>query len=121
METLAADLREMQRTPLHASHVEALRRAGHPQVFEAGEMVTRPGDPIDWFLYVEEGEIELVDPATGDRLGSSTIGPTQFVGEIAFLTGGAYTMPMRACARTRVTAVARADNRRESSRKSLRF
>lgn len=87
--------------------MEALPRAGTERVFGAGETVARPGDPTDTFLYVEEGELEIVGPATGGRLCTATLGPTQFAGEIDFLNGGGHSLPMRACARTRVTAVPR--------------
>ncbi|RVT85892.1 cyclic nucleotide-binding domain-containing protein [Rhodobacteraceae bacterium CCMM004] len=107
MESLAADLRQMQRTPLADTHVRALRRAGETVRFAAGEMVAEPGDPMDRFLYVEDGEIEVVNPYTGDRYLPNTLGPTQFLGEIAFLTGGAYSLPMRACRDTVCIAVDR--------------
>jgi thioredoxin reductase (NADPH) len=102
MEKIADDLKVMPRTPLHAEHVDALRAAGHERWFEAGEMVSRIGDPMTNFIYVEEGEIELVDPFTDERYVESTIGPTQFVGEIAFLNGGAHSLALRAARPTRV-------------------
>jgi thioredoxin reductase (NADPH) len=107
METIGADLRQMQRTPLAASHVEALRAAGKIAIYAAGAFLTRPGEPIDRFTYVEEGEIEVVNPYTGARHFSSTLGPTQFMGEISFLSGGAWSMPMRAARDTRVIEVPR--------------
>ena len=108
MESLAADLRTMVRTPLHDSHVEALRRAGEVRTFAEGDLVARPGQRMDEFIYVEEGEVELVDPQTGERRVPFTLGATQFVGEIGFLTGAVYSMPMRACAPTRCIVVQRA-------------
>lgn len=108
MESLAADLRVMQRTPLHDDHVRALRRIGSQRSFAAGEMVAQPGDPMDEFMYIEEGEIELVNPYTDERQVPFGLGPTQFLGEIAFLNHGRYSMPMRACKPTRVIAVPRA-------------
>jgi hypothetical protein len=48
--------------------------------------------------HVEEGEIEVVNPYTDERHLPATLGPTQFMGEIAFLNGGARSMAMR-CAR----------------------
>jgi thioredoxin reductase (NADPH) len=107
METIGEDLRQMQRTPLAAQHVEALRAAGEIVTYPAGTLVARPGQPINRFTYVEEGEIEVVNPYTDKRQLASSLGPTQFMGEIAFLNGGAWTMAMRAAKDTRVIEVPR--------------
>jgi len=107
VETIGGDLRQMQRTPLAAAHVEALRAAGKIATYPAGTFLTRPGAPIDRFVYVEEGEIEVVNPYTGERHFPSTIGPTQFMGEISFLNGGVWSVPMRAVRDTRVIEVPR--------------
>src|ERR1700716_497337 len=107
METIGGDLRQMQRIPLAASHVQALRAAGKTATYPAGTFLARPGEPMDRFVYVEEGEIEVVNSYTGERHLPSTLGPTQFMGEIAFLNGGAWSMPMRAVRETRVIEVPR--------------
>jgi thioredoxin reductase (NADPH) len=107
METIGADLRAMQRTPLAEAHVEALRAAGTVVTYPAGAFLTRPGDPADKFTYVEEGEVEVVNPYTDERHLPSSLGPTQFMGEIAFLNGGAVSMAMRAAQDTRVIEVPR--------------
>ncbi len=107
MESLAADLRVMTRTPLHDSHVDALREAGNERAFAQGDLVVEIGSPIDEFIYVLEGEIELVNPFTGGRLLPHGLGPTQFLGEISFLRGGIYTLSMRAAEPTRVLVVPR--------------
>src|SRR6202158_3113930 len=107
METIGRDLREMQRTPLAAAHVEALRTAGEIATYPAGTFLARPGAPVDRFVYVEEGEIEVVNPYTDERHFPSTLGPTQFMGEISFLNGGAWSMSMRAARDTRVIEVPR--------------
>ena len=107
METIGADLRQMQRTPLSASHVQALREAGKITTYPAGTYVARPGERVDRFVYVEEGEIEVVNPYTDQRHFPSTLGPTQFMGEIAFLNGGAWSMPLRTVRETRVIEVPR--------------
>jgi thioredoxin reductase (NADPH) len=107
METIGADLRQMQRTPLAASHVQALRAAGKSATYSAGTFLARPGDPVDRFVYVEDGEIEVVNPFTDQRHLPSTLGPTQFMGEISFMNGGAWSMPMRAARDTRVIEVPR--------------
>lgn len=107
METIGADLRQMTRTPLHASHVEALRAAGKVVLYPQGTFLTRPGQLVDRFTYVEDGEIEVVNPYTDERHFPSTLGPTQFMGELSLLNGGASSMPMRAVRDTRVIEVPR--------------
>jgi len=107
METIGGDLREMQRTPLAAAHVDALRAAGEVATYPAGTFLARPGEPVDRFVYVEEGEIEVVNPYTNERHFPSTLGPAQFMGEISFLNGGAWSVPMRAVRDTRVIEVPR--------------
>ncbi len=107
METIGGDLRQMQRIPLAASHVQALRAAGKIVTYPAGKFVARPGEPADRFVYLEDGEIEVVNPYTDERHLPSTLGPTQYMGEIAFLNGGAWSMPMRAVRDTRVIEVPR--------------
>ena len=107
METIGRDLREMQRVPLAASHVDALRAAGTRARYEAGQFVVKTGDVIDRFIYIESGEIEVVNPFTGERHFPSTLGPTQYMGEIAFLSGGNVSMPTRAVCDTEVIEVPR--------------
>jgi thioredoxin reductase (NADPH) len=107
METIGGDLRQMQRTPLAASHVEALRSVGKVVNHPAKTFLARPGDPMDCFVYIEEGEIEVVNPYTDERHLPSTLGPTQFMGEISFLNGGAWSLSMRTVVETRVIEVAR--------------
>lgn len=107
MESIGPDLRQMIRTPLAPEHVEALRAAGSIVTFPAGAYVAKPGDPADRLFYVEEGEIEVVNPFTGEREVPSTIGPTQFMGEISLLDGGVWSLPMRAAKDTRTIAVPR--------------
>ena len=108
METIGRDLREMQRVPLAPAHVTAMRSAGSIVDYSAGTFLCQPGQPIDRFIYVEAGEIEVVNPFTGERLRSSTLGPTQFMAEITFLSGGNWSLPMRAVGDTRVIEVPRA-------------
>jgi thioredoxin reductase (NADPH) len=107
METIGGDLRQMQRTPLTAAHVDALRIAGAAARYPAGTFLARPGEPVDRFVYVEEGEIEVVNPYTDERHLPSTVGPTQFMSEISLLNGGAWSMAMRAVRDTRVIEVPR--------------
>jgi thioredoxin reductase (NADPH) len=54
----------MQRTPLAASHVQALRDAGKTVTHPVGAILARSGEPITSFIYVEEGEVEVINPYT---------------------------------------------------------
>lgn len=107
METIGRDLREMQRIPLGPTHVDAIRAAGTRKHYKAGTLLAEVGTPADRFVYVEAGEIEVVNPFTGERLVPSTLGPTQFMAEISLLSGGTWSMPMRAARDTDVVEVPR--------------
>ena len=107
MESIGADLRQMIRTPLAASHVEALRTQGKSVVYPAGTFLTRPGDPVTHFAYIEDGEIEVVNPFTDQRHVPSTLGPSQFIGEISLLNGGVWSLELRTVRDTRVIEVPR--------------
>jgi thioredoxin reductase (NADPH) len=107
METIGRDLREMQRVPLQPAHIAAIRAAGTRKHYPKGIMLAEIGAPADRFVYVEEGEIEVVNPFTGDRLVPSTLGPTQFMSEISLLSGGTWSLPMRAASDTTVVEVPR--------------
>ncbi|PTS76262.1 thioredoxin-disulfide reductase, partial [Sphingomonas sp. HMWF008] len=107
METIGGDLRHMQRTPLSESHVAALRAAGSIVRYPAGTFLSRPGKPADRFTYVLSGELEVVNLYTDERHLPSTLGPSQFMGEISFLNGGNWSMPLRAVVDTEVIEVPR--------------
>jgi thioredoxin reductase (NADPH) len=107
METIGNDLRQMQRIPLAASHVEALRAAGKVVTHPGQEFLAQPGEPIDRFIYIEDGEVEVVNPYTNERHLPFTLGPTQFLGEISLLYGGASSLSMRTVKETRVIEVPR--------------
>ena len=108
METIAADLRTMIRTPLAEAHVRAMRRIGEVRDLPAGAVLQDFGAPSETFFYVEEGEVEALDPVTGGRYGNATLGPTQFFGEITFLTGGPSMMGARTVVDSRILSVPRA-------------
>lgn len=107
METIGEDLRQMIRTPLAPAHVEALRAAGKVVTYPKGTIMAQQGQRADRFVYVEEGEIEVVNPFTGERHYPATIGPTQFMGEINLLYGGTASLPLRTAVDTRVIEVPR--------------
>ena len=107
MESIGADLRQMQRTPLSPQHVAELRAIGKIVDYPAGTFLARPGEIADRFTYVEEGEIEVVNPYTYERHLPSTLGPTQFMAEISLLNGGSWSFLMRTARGTRVIEVPR--------------
>ncbi len=107
METIGRDLREMQRVPLQPAHITAIRAAGTRTHYRKGTKLAEIGAPADRFVYVEDGEIEVVNPFTGDRLVPSTLGPNQFMSEISLLSGGTWSLPMRAASDTTVVEVPR--------------
>ena len=49
MEALAGDLREMQRTPLYDSHVDAIRAIAEERVFRANDIVAEAGSAMNHF------------------------------------------------------------------------
>lgn len=109
METIAFDLRQTKRTPLAEEHIALLKKIGKAKYYDFGAMIMNAGDVIDRFIWVESGEIEVVNPRTGERQIPDTLGPGQFVGDVAFLNGGTISISMRAAQPTRVIEVPRLD------------
>ena len=107
MDSLAPNLLEMQRTPLHDSHVEAMREIGVERSYAKGEIIAEAGSAMCRFRYILEGEAEVIDPFTGEGFLLHHLGPDQFLGEIAFLNGGKWTLPMRAMTDVRMLEVER--------------
>lgn len=107
MDALAPNLLEMQRTPLHDDHVAALYEVGSERRYEKGAIIVDEGSPMDRFIYILEGEAEVLDPFTGEPFLPHHLGPTQFMGEIAFLNGGNFLLPMRAMTDLRTLEVER--------------
>ena len=102
METLGQDLETMRRVPLAPAHVEAICEIGGEVFYPAGSIVLDIGQAHDRFVYILEGEIEVVDPYTDERMFQHALGPTQFMGEIGFLSGTTNHLKMRAAVDTRV-------------------
>jgi thioredoxin reductase (NADPH) len=109
VEKIGRDLSEMQRVPRSEAHVPAMRAAGTEVRYPAGTVLVRPGETIKSFFYVVEGEIEVMNAFTGERLIPDTLGPRQFMGEITLLSGGSWSMAFRAAQDTRVIEVPRAE------------
>jgi thioredoxin reductase (NADPH) len=109
MESFGDDLETMRRVPLADHHVARLREIGREKADAAGEIVAALGEAFDRFVYVLEGEIEVVDAFSEKRMLNATLGPTQFMGDIGFLSGNAVLAPMRAVVPTRTLEVPRLD------------
>ncbi len=107
MESLAADLQTLVRTPLAQAHVDALHAAGEVRDYRQGDWLVRLGDTLDTFFYVLEGRVEAVDPSTNERYGDATLGPTQYFGDIGFLNGGPVTIGARMVEDSRILCVPR--------------
>ncbi|GIT89810.1 thioredoxin reductase [Jannaschia pagri] len=108
MESLAADLRTMVRTPLTEAHVARIREIAEEVVLPPKTTFVSLGDPMDTFYYMLEGEAEAVDPLTGGRYGDGAVlGPGQFAGEISFLTGARAMLGMRTVTEARMLAAPR--------------
>ncbi|MEM8774280.1 MAG: FAD-dependent oxidoreductase [Pseudomonadota bacterium] len=109
MESLAADLAQMQRTPLQTDHVDALSDAGKIVHFEIGEVIFEVGQALDKFIYILEGRVDLLDARTRQTFLPHGIGPTQFLGDIGFLRGGNSFLPMVASEPVKAICVPRDD------------
>jgi thioredoxin reductase (NADPH) len=96
METIGGDLRAMSPRPFRQEHLDAIAELGVERRYQAGDIVASVGEPMDRFQLVLEGELEVADPFTGERLMPSTLRPGQFSGELNFLNAGSVTLPMRA-------------------------
>jgi thioredoxin reductase (NADPH) len=107
MESLAEDLATMVRRPLLPGHVDAMRAIGEEVTVPAGTVVYRAGDTYHHFKYVLDGDVELFDQDTGDRIGTASLGPGQFMGDIGFLSNARTLYAMRTAAASRLLVVPR--------------
>ncbi len=103
METSAVDLATYVRKPLAPEHVAHLRQIGEIVTFAPGETIVAFGAPNDAFHYILEGEAVAWDEVAGVRYGNATLGPSQFTGELSFLSGSSAQLTNRAV--TRVSAI----------------
>lgn len=109
MESLAADLVTMTRTPLSPDHVAQMRAIGVEVDYPQGSVAQAMGANSERFHYLLAGELEAIDPRHGGRYGNATLGPGQFFGEISFLAGGRAMLGARAVVDSRVLCIERAD------------
>jgi thioredoxin reductase (NADPH) len=100
LESIGGELEYMTPRPFGGEQLDALRSISAERRYTAGEYVAKVGEPADRFVIVLQGEIEVVDPYTGDRLVAATLRDGQFMGELSFLNAGSVTLPMRAAVDT---------------------
>ena len=109
MERLAIDIQQMPRQPLEPEHLDAIRGIAETRRLAKGDLAVTVGEPMDEFLLVEEGELEVVEAQTGERMFEFGLGPGQYAGDASFLAGGTWTVPLRASCETVLTVVPRED------------
>lgn len=102
MESIGGDLRAMSPRPFDEDQLSAIRAIARERRYGEGETISQVGTRMDSFMLVLEGEVEVADPFTGERMVPSTLRPGQFMGELSFLNGGSVTLPMRAATDTTV-------------------
>lgn len=103
MESSAVELATYVRKPLADTHVARLREIGEVVHFAAGETMVAFGAPTEAFFYILEGEAAAWDDVSCKPYGNATLGPTQFTGELSFLSGGMAQLTNRAV--TPITAI----------------
>jgi len=96
MESAAIDLATYVRTPLTESHVAHLRQIGEEVRFAPGDTLVQFGATNEAFFYILEGQASAWDEVNDTRYCNATLGPTQFTGEMSFLSGGAAQLTNRA-------------------------
>ncbi|MGR3493368.1 MAG: FAD-dependent oxidoreductase [Shimia sp.] len=107
MESIGIDLATYQRRPIQPAHLERMRTIGEVRTHPPGHVLIQMGQEQTEFMYLEEGEVEAYDPATGQRYGDATLGPGQWFGEISFLHGGKAILGSRTVTETKLLHVPR--------------
>ena len=77
------------------------------QLFQAGELVFKEGDPGDAWYVLYKGKTEVIKASNGDEKLISTLGPGACFGEIAILDGLPRSATVRACENSVVFRVPR--------------
>jgi F420-non-reducing hydrogenase small subunit len=75
--------------------------------FEPGMDIFRQGDPGEFMYFVAEGLVEITQECEGDRFKLARLGPGDFFGEMALVTGGPRVANATAVEKTRLLAVNR--------------
>ena len=67
--------------------VQALMEASHPVEADAGKILFEEGDPADFVLLVQKGQVEMFRRAGDREEVFATIGPGDYFGEVGILEG----------------------------------
>lgn len=108
METIGGDLKAMSPQPFRPEYLQAMRQVGYERLYQAGEIITPVGQRMDRFLMVLDGQVDIVQPFTGETLIPGAMRAGQFLGELNFLNAGTNTTPTRAGTDTVMLEVPRA-------------
>lgn len=108
METIGGDLRAMSPQPFLPEYLDAMRQVGYERLYQSGEIITPVGQRMDRFLMVLDGQVDIVQPFTGETLIPGAMRAGQFLGELNFLNAGTNTTPTRAGSDTVMLEVPRA-------------
>jgi thioredoxin reductase (NADPH) len=74
---------------LREDQIEVLRRYGQTRKTEVGEVLFRAGDTSNDFIFVLEGEVEVIDDFAGEARTIGVFRAGRFPGELNMLTGQA--------------------------------
>jgi CRP-like cAMP-binding protein len=92
---------------LSDEEARALAARATVQDFYAGETVLHQGDPGDSLYIIDDGGVEVVVSRDGHRERVAELGPRDFLGEMALLTGEARTATVVALRPTRFFVIDR--------------
>ncbi len=95
MESFAEDIRHQTPVPFNDAHLAAIREVSTEVEWLKGYVVIKPGDPLNTFVYLLEGSIEVFNLQTGEAYLEAYLSAGQFTGEIGFLTQAAATAALR--------------------------
>jgi signal transduction histidine kinase len=86
------------------TELAALNRTGEPRRFAAGQIIFSAGEPGDGFYLIDRGLVEIsASVAEGETRLLATIGPGDFLGEMAILDDGPRSATARAAVDTETT------------------
>lgn len=100
MESIGGELEYMTPRPFGGEQLEALRSISEERHYRAGEMIANVGQPMDRFVIVVDGRIEVLNAFTDEPVEDAVLNPGQFIGELSFLNAGSNTLPLRAAVDT---------------------
>ena len=95
MESFAEDIKYQIPIPFSDAHIIELRKVSTEVEWPKGHVVIKPGDPLETFVYLLEGSIEVFNMQTGEAYLEANLSAGQFTGEVGFLTQSAATAALR--------------------------